>query len=233
MGISSFVSPETNKSLTWKRNNQRREETRMTIDQSKVRGWLDEDIEDENNLHESFHQLISSLRSYQTSFDAYHLAPRIAFPRHGKGGFDRHIAVHGELGDEYQFCSTCVVRCWFEWTRPDVKLQRAAHRRVHCSLDLRWRFDQSEGIPSDLYSPLFHPMGEKALRWNICPCLVENAGSALTIIPSDRNGDNLVLYRAVVDVFINKADGGKHPFHLHSHTFWILSTSATIPKRNL
>jgi hypothetical protein len=30
-------------------------------------------------------------------------------------------------------------------------------------------------------------MGEKAQRLNICPCLVENAGSALTIIQSHRN----------------------------------------------
>ena len=150
-----------------------------------------------------------------------------------KGGFDRHIAVHGELDNEYQFCSTCVVRCGFEWTRPDVKLQRATHRRVHCSLDLRWRFDPSEVISSNLYSLLLHQMGEKAQRLNICPCIVENAGSASTIIQSDRNGDDLVPYRTVVDVFINKTDVGEHSFHLHSHTFEILSTSPTISKRNL
>ena len=47
------------------------------------------------------------------------------------------------------------------------------------------------------------------------------------------SGDCLVPYRAVVDVFINRTDGGEHSFHLHSHTFWIFSTSATIQKRNL
>ena len=76
-------------------------------------------------------------------------------------------------------------------------------------------------------------MGEKAQRLNICPCIVENAGSASTIIQSDRNGDDLVPYRTVVDVFINKTDVGEHSFHLHSHTFEILSTSPTISKRNL
>ena len=60
-----------------------------------------EDIEDENNLHKSIYHLISSLCSCQTSFDVHHLARRIAFTRHWKGRFDRHIAVDGELGDEY------------------------------------------------------------------------------------------------------------------------------------
>ena len=89
---------------------------------------------------------------------------------------------------------------------------------------MRLRPDQRVGITSDLYSPLLHQMAEKPRRLNI-PAPRPEAGSALPVIQSDKNGHYRVPSRGVVDIFINNTDGGEHPFHLHGHTFWILATS--------
>ena len=89
---------------------------------------------------------------------------------------------------------------------------------------MRLRPDPSVGITSDLYSPLLHQMVEKPQLLNI-PAPRPEAGSALPVIQSDQNGHYIVPRLAVVDILINNTDGGEHPFHLHSHTFWILATS--------
>ena len=35
----------------------------------------------------------------------------------------------------------------------------------------------------------------------------------------------MLPYGAVVEMFYNNTDGGGHPFHLHGHNFWVISTS--------
>eukprot|EP01041_Mallomonas_annulata_P000857 gene857-1665_t len=57
--------------------------------------------------------------------------------------------------------------------------------------------------------------------------------SAVSFTPTIR-GKNIIgdamtpfvlPYNKTVDILINNTDGGEHPFHLHGHTFWIVSTS--------
>jgi iron transport multicopper oxidase len=67
-------------------------------------------------------------------------------------------------------------------------------------------------------------MAEKPQQLEIPSPLIE-AGNPLPTIQSDQNGHYLVPYQAVVDIFLNNTDTGEHPFHLHGHKFWILSTS--------
>ncbi|CAF4270329.1 unnamed protein product [Rotaria socialis] len=59
------------------------------------------------------------------------------------------------------------------------------------------------------------------------------AGSPLSTIQSDGYGHYLVPYQAVVDIFLNNADNGEHPFHLHGDNFWIIATSDYPPAENL
>ncbi|CAF3349925.1 unnamed protein product [Rotaria sp. Silwood2] len=49
--------------------------------------------------------------------------------------------------------------------------------------------------------------------------------SPLPVIQSDGNGHYLVPYQAVVDIRLENKDEDEHPFHLHGHSFWIISTS--------
>ncbi|CAF4238340.1 unnamed protein product, partial [Rotaria sp. Silwood2] len=44
-------------------------------------------------------------------------------------------------------------------------------------------------------------------------------------VQSDENGHYLVPYQAVVDIRLENKDEDEHPFHLHGHSFWIISTS--------
>jgi iron transport multicopper oxidase len=89
---------------------------------------------------------------------------------------------------------------------------------------MHMRPDPTAGITSDLYAPLLHQMAEKPKQLEIPSPLIE-AGDPLPTIQSDQNGHYLVPYQAVVDIFLNNTDGGEHPFHLHGHSFWIISTS--------
>ena len=89
---------------------------------------------------------------------------------------------------------------------------------------MHMRADPTEGITSDLYTPLLHQMVEKPHHLNIPSPRIE-AGSALPVIQSNQNGHYLIPHQAVVDIFLNNTDDGEHPFHLHGHNFWIISTS--------
>jgi iron transport multicopper oxidase len=89
---------------------------------------------------------------------------------------------------------------------------------------MHMRPDPAAGITSDLYAPILHQMAGKPKQLEI-PSPVMEAGNPLPTIQSDRNGHYLVPYQGVVDIFLNNTDGGEHPFHLHGHSFWIISTS--------
>ena len=80
------------------------------------------------------------------------------------------------------------------------------------------------GITSDEYAPLLHQMASKPNDLGI-PLPALGAGDKLPVVQSDGNGHYLVPYQAVVDIYLNNTDGGEHPFHLHSHKFWVVATS--------
>ncbi|CAF4118569.1 unnamed protein product, partial [Adineta steineri] len=89
---------------------------------------------------------------------------------------------------------------------------------------MHMRDDPPEGFTSDLYEPLVFQMVRKAGQLAIPSPLLEN-GNDLPVIQSDQNGHYLIPYQAVVYILINNTAGGEHPFHLHGHNFWIVSTS--------
>ncbi|CAF1185423.1 unnamed protein product [Rotaria sordida] len=57
------------------------------------------------------------------------------------------------------------------------------------------------------------------------PSPIMTSDSRLPVIQSDGCGHYLVPYQAVVDIRLQNTDEGEHPFHLHGHHFWIISTS--------
>ncbi|CAF0819480.1 unnamed protein product [Adineta steineri] len=89
---------------------------------------------------------------------------------------------------------------------------------------MHMRDDPPAGFTSDLYEPLVFQMVRKAGQLAI-PSPLLQAGNDLPVIQSDQNGHYLIPYQAVVDILINNTAGGEHPFHLHGHNFWIVSSS--------
>ncbi|CAF1192475.1 unnamed protein product [Adineta steineri] len=89
---------------------------------------------------------------------------------------------------------------------------------------MHMRPDPPEGFTSDLYEPLLYQMVRKTNQLAIPEPILEE-GSECLAIQSDNNGHYLIPYLAVVDILINNTAGGEHPFHLHGHNFWIVSTS--------
>ncbi|CAF1393192.1 unnamed protein product [Adineta steineri] len=89
---------------------------------------------------------------------------------------------------------------------------------------MHMRPDPPTGFTSDLYEPLLYQMVRKPNQLAISSPLLE-AGNDLPVIQSDANGHYLIPYLACVDIYITNPIGGEHPFHLHGHNFWIVSTS--------
>ena len=76
----------------------------------------------------------------------------------------------------------------------------------------------------DQTTPLLYQMAANPGGLGIPSPVIQN-GSSLPTIQSDGYGHYLVPYQAVVDIFLENRDEGEHPFHLHGHNFWIISTS--------
>ncbi|CAF4449791.1 unnamed protein product [Rotaria sp. Silwood2] len=81
-----------------------------------------------------------------------------------------------------------------------------------------------ECIISGKTTPLLHQMAANPKALTILAPVTKSINS-LPVLQSDGNGHYLVPYQAVVDILLNNTDEGEHPFHLHGHSFWIISTS--------
>lgn len=46
-----------------------------------------------------------------------------------------------------------------------------------------------------------------------------------SVIPGDGKRPFVLPFNRTIDVYINNTDGGEHPFHLHGHRFFVISTS--------
>ncbi|CAF2450056.1 unnamed protein product [Rotaria sp. Silwood2] len=79
-------------------------------------------------------------------------------------------------------------------------------------------------MKSDIGTPLLYQMAANPSALGIPSPIITN-DSPLPAIQSDGNGHYLVPYQAVVDILLENTDDGEHPFHLHGHNFWIISTS--------
>ncbi|CAF4538365.1 unnamed protein product, partial [Rotaria sp. Silwood2] len=79
-------------------------------------------------------------------------------------------------------------------------------------------------ITSEKMTPLLYQMATNPSALSILSPIMEN-NSSLPVLQSDGNLHYLVPYQAVVDILLENKDKGEHPFHLHGHSFWIISSS--------
>ncbi|CAF0839099.1 unnamed protein product [Rotaria sp. Silwood1] len=92
------------------------------------------------------------------------------------------------------------------------------------AINVRNKAISMNAMKSDKMLPLLYQMVANSASLGIPSPIITN-DNPLPVIQSDGSGHYLVPYQAVVDILLENTDEGEHPFHLHGHSFWIISTS--------